>query len=142
MQTFVPYAQHHETARCLDMRRLGKQRVETLQILQTLNPLSTKTGWKNHPAVKMWQGHEIALAEYGLYICHEWVRRGYQDTCADKIKSLMRYFPDRSGYMPDWWGDVEVHDSHKSNLLRKEPAWYSQFKWEVSDDLPYIWRVA
>lgn len=141
MQTFIPFSDHITTTRVLDRQRLGKQRVETLQILNALSPLYDKKGWKNHPAVKMWRGHEYALIEYGLYICHEWVKRGYIDTCADKMKALWPHFDQRSSYMPDWWGDPAIHDSHKSNLLRKAPEWYSQFNWDVADDLPYVWPV-
>lgn len=139
MQTFIPFSEHPRTARVLDRQRLGKQRVETLQILNALHPEYAKIGWKHHPAVRMWRGHEQALVEYGLYICREWLRRGYQDTCAGKMIALRDDFDMRSAYMPDWWGDPVVHDSHKSNLLRKDPTWYSQWGWEVSDDLPYVW---
>jgi hypothetical protein len=34
-----------------------------------------------------------------------------------------------------------LHDSHRSNLLRKDPQWYGQFGWTVPDDLPYVWPV-
>ena len=50
MQTFLPYDDFEKTAQCLDRLRLGKQRVETLQILKAL--LIPKYGWKNHPVVK------------------------------------------------------------------------------------------
>jgi len=33
MQTFVPYANFSESAKVLDRQRLGKQRVETLQVM-------------------------------------------------------------------------------------------------------------
>lgn len=36
MQTFLPYADFQESAYALDPKRLGKQRVETLQIMQAL----------------------------------------------------------------------------------------------------------
>lgn len=139
MQTFVPYSDHLKTARVLDRQRLGKQRVETLQILNALSPLSDKKGWKHHPAVRMWRGHEHALIEYGLYICYEWVNRGYKDTCRAKMIGMLGEFSDRSAYMPDWWGDPAVHESHQSNLLRKDPAHYGRWFVDVSDDLPYVW---
>ena len=139
MQTFVPYSDHRKTARVLDRQRLGKQRVETLQIINALHPLYAKPGWKHHPAVRMWRGHEQALIEYGLYICHEWIRRGYQDTCAGKMVAMIQEFDNRSAYMPDWWGDPEVHDSHKSNLVRKAPDHYRKWFPDISDDLPYKW---
>ena len=64
MQTFLPYADFKETAKCLDMKRLGKMRVEAMQILMVLTGLNKGKAWTNHPAVKMWRGYEAALAEY------------------------------------------------------------------------------
>ncbi|MCW2903762.1 MAG: hypothetical protein JWO67_6027 [Streptosporangiaceae bacterium] len=50
MQTFLPYADFTATAQVLDPRRLGKQRVETLQVLRGLTV--TGYGWRHHPAVR------------------------------------------------------------------------------------------
>ena len=50
MQTFLPYAGFDRTARALDPRRLGKQRVEALQMLR--RQLVPNYGWRHHPAVK------------------------------------------------------------------------------------------
>ena len=54
MQTFITSIDFKLCARVLDRQRLGKQRVEVLQILQTL--LGESTGWRNHPCVRMWKG--------------------------------------------------------------------------------------
>ena len=54
MQTFLPYPDLRDSVACLDSKRLGKQRVECLQILNVLE--GRRTGWQNHPAVKMWAG--------------------------------------------------------------------------------------
>jgi Pyrimidine dimer DNA glycosylase len=51
-----------ETARCLDDVRLGKQRVETYQIVRTLDGVTT--GRRHHPAVRMWRGYEGTLVAY------------------------------------------------------------------------------
>lgn len=40
---------------------------------------------------------------------------------------------------PSWFGKQEFHDSHKSNLLRKDPKHYGQFNWNVKSNLPYYW---
>ena len=53
MQTFLPFPDYIQSARALDYKRLGKQRVEALQILNTLTGRSE--GWSQHPAVKMWR---------------------------------------------------------------------------------------
>ena len=59
MQTFLPYPDDRASAADLDDRRLGKQRVETLQILRALTWRTY--GWQNHPAVRMWRGFVPAL---------------------------------------------------------------------------------
>lgn len=134
MQTFLPYSDFARSASCLDMRRLGKQRVETMQILKAL---IAGSGWVNHPATKMWRGHEGALAEYGVAICEEWISRGYKDTCLGKIRALC----EPGGSRPAWLGDDAIHASHRSNLLRKDAAYYSQFDWYEPDDMEYVWPV-
>ena len=58
MQTFLPYTDFIKSAKCLDYKRLGKQRVEAKQILNILLGETTKAGWTNHPAVLMWSGYE------------------------------------------------------------------------------------
>jgi len=135
MQTFLPYPDFAASARVLDNRRLGKQRVETLQILNALtNP---SYGWQNHPAVKMWRDHEPLLTLYGLEICREWIARGFNDTCLEKIQRFAS--ADLITSQPAWLGLDEFHASHRSNLLRKEPDHYRQFGWTDGPDLPYVW---
>lgn len=137
MQTFLPHHDFAQSAKCLDRQRLGKQRVEVLQLLKAL--LVHGSGWANHPAAKMWRGHEGALASYGMTVCLEWQNRGYRDTCFDKIDAM---FPEGfSELLPPWLGDEAFHSSHRSNLLRKNPTWYSQWGWTEPHDLPYIWPV-
>jgi len=58
MQTFLPYTDFIQSAKCLDYRRLGKQRLEAKTILNILLNETTKAGWRNHPAVLMWSSHE------------------------------------------------------------------------------------
>lgn len=69
MNTFLPYPSFRHSAACLDDKRLGKQRVETIQILRA--HLDDGYGWQNHPAVRMWRGYSFQLAEYGIVICRE-----------------------------------------------------------------------
>lgn len=59
MQTFLPYSSFSKSASVLDNKRLGKQRVECLQILKALS--DPAYGWQNHPAVKMWKGYTDRL---------------------------------------------------------------------------------
>src|SRR4051794_31489394 len=109
MQTFLPYRSFERSARCLDRQRLGKQRVETLQILNTLAGKSK--AWQNHPAVAMWRGHESVLIDYGVAVCLEWLHRGYKDTCLAKIEAFREIFPPHAEN-PRWLGKRDFHRSH------------------------------
>jgi hypothetical protein len=149
MQTFLPYPNYEESAQCLDYRRLGKQRVECKQILLALGvPIGAhrpkKSGWKNHPAIKMWRGYEIALCTYSIEICAEWKHRGYKDCLSEQflfaIRQLAEHTDEKPG-SPPWLGDDFFHSSHRSNLLRKDPEHYSQFGWREPDNLPYVWPL-
>lgn len=137
MQTFLPYADFKQSAKVLDMKRLGKQRVEGVQILATIDNLrrgGPRTGWSNHPAIKMWLGAEIALAAYVNAVIEEWVSRGYRNT-------MMIYDTPDDYRKPSWLGDQAFHDAHKSLLLRKDPVFYAQYNWQVPHDLPSMWPV-
>jgi hypothetical protein len=149
MQTFLPYPDFAACARALDSRRLGKQRVEALQIVRAL--LVPDYGWRHHPAVLMWKGYPEALGRYGLEVCREWRARGFADTCQPKILAdlgllgveLVRGQEElaAAGALPAWLGDPAVHRSHQSALLRKDPEFYGPRFPEVPDDLPYVWPV-
>ncbi|NIQ80600.1 MAG: hypothetical protein GTN93_21410 [Anaerolineae bacterium] len=138
MNTFLPYDSFEKSARALDRQRLGKQRVEVLQILRSLEGESK--GWRNHPAVRMWGAYRGSLVRYGCAVCLEWTGRGYKDTCYGKILE----FGEKYDYSvtPHWLGEEAFHASHRSNLLRKDPAWYGQFGWAEPPDLEYVWPVS
>jgi hypothetical protein len=145
VQTFLPFPDLAASAEVLDDRRLGKQRVETLQILRALT--CEGYGWASHPAVTMWRGHVPALATYGLTVVGAWTDRGYADTTAELIAEfthgagpLTPAELHRSGALPPWWGNEAVHRSHRSALLRKDPAWYApRLPADTPDDLDYVW---
>jgi hypothetical protein len=149
VQTFLPYADFEQSARALDARRLGKQRVECIQVLRGLT-LPTY-GWRHHPAVKMWRGHEEALGRYAFTVCEVWTELGFGDTCAATIGSELATFGvDRvrsqpelaaAGALPSWLGDEDFHRSHRSSLRRKEPDFYGPKFPDVPDDLPYVWPL-
>jgi len=140
MQTFLPYSSFTKTARALDYRRLGKQRVETKQILLALTGEST--GWRNHPATKMWDGYELVLCYYGMSMSAEWIRRGYVDNLfpwfTAKMEELLQNGDEYNG-LPWFIKNEAFHRSHQSTLLRKAPEFYSEIFSDVPDNLPYIW---
>jgi hypothetical protein len=139
MQTFLTDAStdaltlFNRTARELDWQRLGKQRVEALQILNTLQGKSN--GWANHPAVRMWRGYEFELECYMDAMIREWQRRGY------KNNMLLRRGIWVTGVRKPEWLTEELARSHRSNLLRKLPTFYRALWPNEPDDLAYVWPV-
>lgn len=131
MQTFLPYSDFSKSARCLDYRRLGKQRVEAYQLYRIVSGVRTIGGWINHPATKMWSGYPEALALYQNVMIDEWIDRGYQNT--------MKYLPINKIIFPWWLGKEDLHASHRSNLLKKDPEFYGRYNWTESRNLNYVW---
>jgi hypothetical protein len=150
MQTFTPYADFEQSLRTLDAKRLGKQRVEVIQIVRAL----TVPGyaWSSHPAVLMWKGYEEALGRYGLTACEVWIERGFGDSCAGTITadlraagiSEIRSYSDLAAdeALPRWLFDDAVQLGHRSSLLRKDPEHYGPlFPPDTPHDLDYVWPV-
>jgi hypothetical protein len=148
MQTFLPYPDFASAARVLDPRRLGKQRVEALQVLRALTVRGY--GWRHHPAVRMWAGYEEALVSYGLEVCRQWCSLGRADTCSstmerelaercDIVMPRSQSLLDIADELPPWLGNHALHLSHRSALLRKAPHIYRPIFGDEPDDLPYVW---
>lgn len=162
MQTFVPVTDSFEhIAKVLDNKRLNKQALEGWQILMTLLELDPQgdhrvpKGWVNHPAVKMWRGHEIVLYQYIDAMVVEWKRRGYKSTIGDKAKATITRaielgLLDHVATNPNWLSNLSsfrnIASSHRLALLSKHYEWYSQFKWpedtgKKPETYEYIWPV-
>lgn len=137
MQTFLPYADFEKTVKCLDYRRLGKERLEAMQIHKiitgTVEPgKNGRIAWLSHPCVKMWRGYENALATYHNFCIYEWIDRGYKNTM-----EVIHY--DGTMKCPPWIGDERFHSSHRQTLLFKNFEWYSQFGWNEKPKYEYFW---
>ena len=149
LQTFLPFPDFAASANALDQRRLGKQRVEALQVLRALT--TPGYGWRHHPAVLMWKGYEEALGSYGVTVCRIWYSLGFGDTCELKLREELAQIgvaAPRSqeelagaGALPPWLGDQALHRSHQSSLLRKDPGFYRPLFPDTPDDLPYVWPI-
>lgn len=129
MQTFLPYPDFKKSLHALDYRRLGKQRVEAYQIIRAIK---FGGGWRHHPAVKMWRGHVNALKHYYNLALDEWIRRGYQNRMGKMT------IHGKTSY-PPWFGNENFHAAHRSNLLRKDLAYYRRFHWREKPDMSYLW---
>jgi len=144
MQTFLPYPSFAESARVLDTGRLGKQRIETMQILRALS--FPTYGWQRHPVVGMWRGYVPALTAYGLAVTDAWLERGHADTVRPQIREFAPEVDGRSqeslaadGLLPPWVGDPAVHESHRSRLIAKDPGFYGFAFPGTREGLEYVW---
>lgn len=136
MQIFLPYEDIIDSAKALDTKRLMKQRVESFQILNTLQGKSS--GWQSHPAVRMVRGYEAWLCMYSIAVCLEARRRGYEDNLLPVFElELKRY----KSYTPPLWLGSYIHKTHQSNLIRKDSSYYKPQFPNVPNDLPYFWPV-
>jgi hypothetical protein len=162
MQTFVPITSGFSNiAEVIDNKRLNKQALEGWQIMMTLLELDPQgehrepKGWRNHPATKMWRGHEVALNSYIQAMVVEWKKRGYKSTIGDKANSTLAKAVElgitSDKYEdPSWLSDSskfsEIASSHRLALLTKNYEWYSQFDWPEDagtqpDGYEYVWPV-
>lgn len=148
MQTFLPYPNFSLSAQALDNKRLGKQRLEAWQILEVLRQkrelgFNMDVGWLTHPAVRMWEGYEPALCEYGLAICGEWQRRAFESTIHTRLEAryreLGRLVLNRD--LPYWFGDERLHSSHRAALLFKNPEFYGTKNWSELPVINYWWPI-
>lgn len=124
MNTFVPLADSYAAcARVLDRARLGKQRIETRQLVDAIEGRSK--GWRRHPACAMWEECVVGLKQYHNAVITEWVTRGYRN-------GVGLYNVEPALVFPVWWGEgrsPSVHRSHRAALLYKDSAWYGKFQW-------------
>ena len=136
MQTFLPFPSFHDSLRVLDNKRLGKQRLEAMQLVNSTLKLkidpNARIGWANHPARSMWNGYLDALKLYHNLAIDEWVRRGFKNT-------MVQYDLPEVVPMPPWMGQEKFHASHRANLLRKDPIFYGQYGWTDDPTTPYFW---
>lgn len=138
MQTFLPYPSFYLSAKCLDWRRLGKQRSEAITILNSnlARKNGVKYGWQSHPATRMWENYLPALVMYYNTILQEWIDRGRKN-------NMPFLYPEDFGEinMPKFMGNNQVHSSHRGNLLRKDYEYYSKFGWTEKPIEGYVWII-
>lgn len=137
MQVFLPYDDFAKSVSVLDPKRLGNQIYRECKTL-------VKGGWPNHPVAKMWEHHKIALCQYAIAGLEELRSRGRNYPHHFKyFRNKLRYLRSKGHIeeLPSWVGSRKFHESHRSNLLRKDPEHYRKFWPKLRDDLPYVWPV-
>jgi hypothetical protein len=164
MQTFMPYPDYRKSLESLDKSRLQKQSIESSQILDTILGLPTKKGtkrkgWLNHPAKIMWEKNPGALLQYfivNIKICKD--KNIKTEYCDSRLEIYEKFNLDSS--LPVWFGNEEVHSSHRNRLLQKgweqmldaemnetkiiaahkTISWYKSFDWDEMQDKELMHR--
>jgi hypothetical protein len=144
VQTFMPMISYRASADALDNVRQNNQINECKAIFMTLAGLSD--AWSNHPATRMWKGHELALLAYGGTVAAAYRDRkglAYEKRQAwffEMSKEHKSKFSARSVLVPPWVGDLNFHRSHRSSLLSKDPEYYGDKGWgDIPDRMPLLW---
>jgi len=134
IQTFLPYPNYIRSVQSLDMKRLGKQRLESKQIIDILEGKSFS--WRNHPAVKMWVGYTNSLKYYCNCCIDEWIKRGYKNT-------MLKYDVDHQNEDPWWIGNENFHRAMRARLIEKDEEFYlSKFPGDKGFNKgKYFWPV-
>lgn len=142
---FIIVPDIYQTAKLLDNKRLGKQRVEAKQIIDILEDYDrtgqfNKKAWSNHPAVKSWIGFTNQLKVYFNIIVREWINRGFNNTMQlyQIDENLFNIIPcnfdgkkatyDTTKFnkysFPYWVSFPPFYMSHQAALCRKDPKHY------------------
>jgi hypothetical protein len=100
----------------------------------------------------MWKGFGKRSAAYGFTCCEMWTELALGDTRPVAIATghlraagadTVRTQRDLAAVdaLPAWLGDEALHRSHRSALVRKDPARYGPLFPDVPDDPPSVWPV-
>lgn len=147
MQVFFPYEDFEKTASVIDNSRINSQINEALVLVRSLtgvykrNPKTGVCGWENHTVAKLWKGHELQLAKYGLAFAKEYLVNRNVPSAESLEKRKTRYrmwqglieemerleFEDT---LPSLIGDEEFHSAFRSLLMYKECQQLTFKKWK------------
>lgn len=145
VNTFITSESLEECAKNLDNLRLGKQRVECIQLISFIENKDNK-GFRNHPILIMWSNNVDALKVYCNFMIREWIKRGFTNTIElyDLDESKIVFYKniyneetklteiikpeikDDSIVFPIWFNWKPLILSHQSSLLKKNFDYYSK----------------
>lgn len=130
MQVFRPYMDWWMSARVLDDRRLGKQRVEVKQVMMAILRRmglirNGRRGWLNHPIVLMYYSdgrpYLRDLIGYFNACVEEWRRRGMRSSISlSDIEHLILGVVSAEGHPLTHVHEVE----YRRVLILKDPGHY------------------
>lgn len=149
MLTWLPYPDFIESVGALEIPELVSSCRDAIFILDVRHQVKPHYAvWEAHPAVRMWRGHEVSLAEYGLSAAEEIEARklrtpGARAKALTQLEQHMDWATSGRYTMekPSWFGEALFHIAHQSNLIRHSLVVYGEKFHGVPADLPYYWPV-
>ena len=140
MNTLLTSPSFFVAAARLSNRDLHIQLVDCLKVGRALLGRE-RSEWVKHPSVLMWYGSEQAFYYYTLIMHHDWmIRSGKREHLA-----YMKFAQEFNIAMSDGWQttpwlkDSRLHQSHKSALIQRDPAFYGPVWPDTPKDLPMFW---
>lgn len=127
MQTWITDKDFYKSASNLNRQHLQAQIYKAIHILASLLDVNDKLvkpkkNVKNHPASKLWVGHEKKLLEYiWVHLVWEWMHeRGFNsEKNFRNYKFLLGILKECDKNVPSWVTD-ELIQTHRSVLIQKE----------------------
>ncbi len=149
METYLPYPTIRDSLECLSKQDLYTARVSAIEILNVLHEVEDLgeniERYEGHPLVRMWRGHEVILAEYGILACEIYTLKFHMTSQLVDMSTLRWHLEsatsgDFSMDNPRWFGDAAFHRSQKSILLRHDPMFYQPVFGVFADmEYPLVW---
>lgn len=123
MQTFLPYSDFGKSAEILDKKRCWKQVIEAKQIISVLE--GETTAWRNHPAVRMWEGYIDALKYYfDMMLQYAKGKHNIQTKYQYILQGKFTPLDFRNIKYPWWLGDEDFHRAMRARLIEKDREFY------------------
>lgn len=134
--TLMPYIGFFKSVQSLDDARASRQRQDALKILKGL---MSDPAVPYHISQAGWSGYEYTLGVYGMSACSNWQqKRGHRDNLAFQIHQILEGVPHDLD-MPPWMGDLNIHRSHRSYLIRRLPEHYLPSWPNTPENMPILW---
>ena len=113
----LPVANFRESVRMLSPSDAELQ----FRTVQTILSFFRRAHLKVPPRIAMWINHETAL-------------KYYEKLLSERTKHPFFETP-INGNLPPWFGNPEIHASHRAVLLKRNPEHYQQFGWKEKKSL-------
>jgi hypothetical protein len=132
--TLLPSIGFYKSLKTMDDARVNKQRQDVLTILRAL-----MGDGPHHISQDGWTGFEFALGVFGMTACSVWQnQRGHRDNLSFQIHEILEGVPHELD-MPPWVGDLNLHRSHRSYLVRKNSDYYAAQFPNNPENMPIFW---